>query len=161
MNIGFILNGEDVSIRSEPNVRLIDILRMKFGLLGAKIGCLSGKCGFCSVIFNGKVSNACLIPAFKVRGSEIITIEGFLQTDEYKDIMTGFSQAQLINCGYCETSKILITEAFLEKVKRPSRQEILNAFNGIKCRCIDPDQLATGVEKAADVRRRRLYGRSV
>ena len=160
MTIGFILNGEDVVIRSEADIRLIDILRGSFGLLGAKSGCLAGKCGVCSVIFNGHVSPACLIPAFRVRGSEIITIEGFSQTDEYQDIMTGFVQAGMENCGYCGTGKILTAEALLERIHRPSREEILNSFSGIRCRCTDPEKLVESVSISAGIRQRRLYGRT-
>jgi carbon-monoxide dehydrogenase small subunit len=160
MTISFILNGEDVVIHSEANVRLIDILRVNFGLLGAKIGCLTGKCGFCAVLFNGKVHHACLVPAFRLRGSEIITIEGFSQTREYQDIKAGFAQAQVKSCGYCETSKILHAEALLDRIKRPSRQEILHAFSGIKCRCTDPEKLIEGIEMTVEFRQRRLYGRS-
>jgi carbon-monoxide dehydrogenase small subunit len=160
MTISFILNGEDVMIRSEANVRLIDILRVNFGLLGAKTGCLTGKCGFCAVLLNGKVNHACLVPAFRLRGSEIITIEGFSQTREYQDIKAGFAQAQMECCGYCETSKILHAEALLDRIKRPSRQEILYAFSGIKCRCTDPEKLIEGIEKTVEFRQRRLYGRS-
>jgi aerobic carbon-monoxide dehydrogenase small subunit len=160
MTIGFILNGEDVVIQCEAGRRLINILRINFGLLGAKTGCLSGKCGFCAVIFNGLVSHACLIPAFRLRGSEVITIEGFSQTDEYNDIITGFTQAGLEGCGYCNTSKILNATALLDRSKRPSRQEILDAFSGIKCRCTDAEKLIEGIENAAEIRQRRLYGRS-
>ena len=160
MNISFILNGEDIVISAEANVRLIDILRLNFGLLGAKIGCLTGKCGLCAVLFNGNVSHACLIPAFRLSGSEIITIEGFSQTDEYQDITAGFSQANLENCGYCSTSKILNAWALLERIKRPSPQEILHAFGGINCRCNDPEKLIEGIEKAVELRQWRLYGRS-
>jgi carbon-monoxide dehydrogenase small subunit len=160
MTIAFILNGEDVVIRAEADRRLIDILRGTFQLLGAKTGCLTGNCGACSVIFNGKVLQSCLIPAFRVRGSEIITIEGFSQTDEYQDIVTGFSGAGVENCGYCDTGKILSTEALLGRNSRPSRDAILEAFNGIKCRCTDPETLAEGVLAVADIRQRRLYGRS-
>jgi len=160
LTVGFILNGEDVVIQCEAGRRLINILRINFGLLGAKTGCLTGKCGFCAVIFNGLVSHACLIPAFRLRGSEVITIEGFSQTDEYHDIITGFAQAGLEGCGYCNTSKILNAGALLERIKRPSRQEILGAFSGIKCRCTDAEKLIEGIENAAEIRQRRLYGRS-
>ena len=160
MTIHFILNGEDVMIQSEPNVRLIDILRIHFGLLGAKAGCLTGKCGFCSVILNGNICNACLIPAFKVSGCEVITIEGFSQTDEYQDIITGFTHAQLTHCGYCETSKILNSGNLLDKIKRPSQKDILNAFSGIKCRCTDPEQLNEGIKRSVDIRQRRIHDRS-
>ena len=161
MTVGFILNGEDVVVQCEAGRRLIDILRLNFGLLGAKTGCLTGKCGFCAVIFNGLVSHACLIPAFQLRGSEVITIEGFSQTDEYHDIITGFDQAELDGCGYCSTSKILNAGALLDRIKRPSREEILQAFSGIKCRCTDADKLIEGIERAAEIRQRRRYGRSV
>jgi len=160
MTINFILNGEDVMIRSEANVRLIDILRGNFGLMGAKIGCLTGKCGFCTVIFNGSVNLACLIPAFRLKGSEIITIEGFSQTDEYQDIMAGFTEAGMETCGYCTTSKILNAGALLERIKRPSREDVLQAFSGIKCRCTDPEKLVEGIEKTVEFRQRRLYGRT-
>ena len=160
MTVSFILNGEDVVIRSEADIRLIDILRVHFGLLGAKAGCLNGKCGFCAVIFNGLVSHACLIPAFRLGGSEIITIEGFSQTDEYQDIVSGFAQARLEDCGYCRTGKILSAGALLDRIKRPSRQEVLHAFSGIKCRCTDTEKLIDGIEKTVEIRQRRLYGRS-
>ena len=164
MTIGFILNGEDVVIRSNPNIRLIDILRSEFGLLGAKAGCLTGKCGFCAVIFNGSVIHACLIPAFRLQGSEIITIEGFSEgfplDDEYQDIVTGFAEAKVQNCGFCNTAVILNAVALLIKNERPSRQEILSAFRGVKCRCTDLDKLEEGVQKAFEIRQRRLYGRS-
>jgi carbon-monoxide dehydrogenase small subunit len=161
MTIGFILNGEDVVIKTDAERRLVDILRGTYKLLGAKTGCLTGVCGACSVIFNGMVTPSCLIPAFRIRGSEIITIEGFSQTDEYQDIVAGFSQAGVENCGYCDTGKILAVEALLSRVPRPSREVILAAFNGIKCRCTEPDSLVEGTLATADIRQRRLYGRSV
>jgi carbon-monoxide dehydrogenase small subunit len=160
VTISFILNGEDVIVNAEAGERLIHILRGKFGLLGAKAGCLTGKCGACSVLFNGQVSPACLIPAFKIRGSEIITIEGFSQTYEYQEIMTGFTQANIKNCGYCEAGKILCTEALLEQIPNPSKEEILMGFNGIKCRCTNSGKLVEAVNIIADLRQRREYGRS-
>jgi carbon-monoxide dehydrogenase small subunit len=160
MTIDFILNGEDVVVRTEADHRLLDILRGTFKLLGTKVGCLSGNCGVCFVIFNGAVTPSCLIPAFRIRGSEVITIEGFSQTDEYQDIVSGFSQAGVECCGYCDTGKILAAETLLEKTPRPSREEVLAAFAGIKCRCTEPKSLVEGVLATADIRQRRLYGRT-
>ncbi|MDR1802265.1 MAG: 2Fe-2S iron-sulfur cluster binding domain-containing protein [Treponema sp.] len=157
MTIGFILNGDDLEFQSGAENRLVDILRNNFGLLGTKTGCYTGQCGACSVIFNGEVVKSCLIPAFKVRSSEIITIEGFSQTDEYQDIILGFSEAGLVNCGFCNTAKILAAEALLGRIRDPSREEILSAFNGIKCRCTEPEELVQGVMKAAEYRRKRYH----
>jgi carbon-monoxide dehydrogenase small subunit len=159
VTIGFILNGEDVSVRVDANIRLIDILRRDFSLMGAKAGCLCGRCGACSIIFNGEVVKSCLIPAFRVQGSEVITIEGFSQNNEYEDIITGFSQAGVETCGYCETGKILAVEMLLSKIPQPSRKEILLGFQGLKCRCTEPESLINAVSAIADIRQRRLYGR--
>jgi carbon-monoxide dehydrogenase small subunit len=160
MTIGFILNGEDVSVQINADIRLIDILRRSFSVTGAKPGCLCGRCGACSVIFNGEVTKSCLIPAFRVHGSEIITIEGFSQNDEYQDIISGFARAGVETCGYCTTGKILAVEALLSKNPRPSKAAILAGFQGIKCRCTEPESLVNGVMATADIRQRRLYGRS-
>ena len=160
MTINFILNGEDVVFIGEAGVRLIDILRGSFGMFGAKHGCLSGQCGACSVIYNGLVSPACMIPAFKISGSEIITIEGFSQTIEYQEIITSFAEEHLGNCGYCEAGKILCTEALLEKIPSPSDEEILKGFSGIKCRCTNAQRLVQTINNIAEKRRRRLNGYS-
>jgi len=158
MTINFILNGEDVVFRGEAGIRLIEILRGTFGLFGSKPGCLTGQCGACTVIYNGQVSPACLIPAFKIRGSEIITIEGFSQTIEYQEIMSAFADAHLGNCGYCESGKVLCAEALLERNPTPDKIEILKGFSGIKCRCTNVERLIMAVDKIAEIRRRRLYG---
>ena len=158
MTIGFILNGEDLVLETSAETRLVDILRNNFSLLGTKAGCYTGQCGSCSVIFNELVVKACLVPAFKVRNSEIVTIEGFSQTDEYQDIIRGFMETGLENCGFCNTGKIMTTEALLAKNRNPSREEILSAFKGIKCRCTEPEELVQAVMKAAEYRRRRYHG---
>jgi carbon-monoxide dehydrogenase small subunit len=159
MTLHFILNGEDVVAHSAGDTRLTDILRDNFGLLGAKTGCCTGLCSSCSIIFNGNVVKSCLIPAFKVSGSEIITIEGFSQTDEYQDIVFGFSEAELENCGFCNTAKVLATETLLEGNHRLSKETILSAFYGIRCRCTEPEELVRGVMAVIDYRRSKLYGR--
>jgi len=160
MTLGFILNGEDVVADADAAVRLVDILRNDFALAGTKSSCRSGNCGACSVIFNGELAKACLIPAFKIRGSEIITIEGFAQTDEYQDIISAFAEADAEGCGFCSTGKILAMEALLGRHHRPSREEILAGFNGIRCRCTDPEGLVRIALAAIEYRRQRLYGRS-
>lgn len=161
MNIAFILNGEDVVVSADDAATsLVSILRNTFNLTGTKSGCGRGSCGACSVIFNGDVVKACLIPAFKIRDSEIITIEGFSQTYEHQDIVRAFSEMGIENCGFCATGKILAMEALLNKNLHPSRQEILAGFYGIRCRCTDPEELTRVVTAAIDYRIRRLYGRS-
>jgi len=158
MKINFILNGEDVIYQGESGSRLIDILRGSFGLFGSKPGCISGQCGACTVICDGEVVPACLIPAFKIKGCEIITIEGFSQTNEYNEIITAFTDVHLGNCGYCEPGKILCAESLLDRFSDPTKEEILHAFSGIKCRCTNTERLILAVKKIADIRTRRQHG---
>lgn len=117
MTVHFVLNGEDVVVHVEPNQRLIDILREEFDLTGAKSACHSGFCGACTVIFNNTISPSCLIPAFRLRGAKITTIEGFSKSEEYKDIIKGFKKTGVKNCAYCNAGKILVTESLLKRKK--------------------------------------------
>ncbi|MDR2553479.1 MAG: 2Fe-2S iron-sulfur cluster binding domain-containing protein [Treponema sp.] len=160
MTIRFILNGEDMEIDAEANQRLINILRDQFSLTAAKEGCLKGSCGACAVIYNGSVSPACLIPAFRIQGSEIITLEGFSQTMEYQDIAAGFARAGVDSCGFCDAGKILAAEMLLEEDLRPSREEFTASFRGIRCGCTDTETLYQGVLSAGEERQKRIYGRS-
>ena len=160
MIMDFILNGEDVDVRADESVRLVDILRNTFNLTGTKTSCCRGSCGACSVIFNGEVVKACLVPAFKIQGSEVITIEGFSQTDEYEDIVRAFAETEVESCAFCASGKILAMEALLNRSRRPSREEILAGFNGIRCRCTEAEGLVQAAAAAVEYRRQRLYGRS-
>ena len=159
MTIRFILNGEDMEINARANQKLIVILREQFSLVSVKSGCFHGTCGACSVIFNGEVSPSCLIPAFRLQESEIITLEGFSQQDEYQDITAGFAEAGVESCGYCDSGKILGTELLLENSLQPDKEDFLAAFRGIKCRCTDLESLYRGILAAGVIRRRRIYGR--
>ncbi|MDR2392871.1 MAG: 2Fe-2S iron-sulfur cluster binding domain-containing protein [Treponema sp.] len=160
MTLGFTLNHEKVTIQTASDTRLIDLLRERFSLIGAKSGCLTGGCGACSVIFNRTVAKSCLIPAFRVQNSTVITLEGFAKTDDYKDIIQGFAAAGVLTCGYCDSGKILTMEVILAKKPRPSsRTDILAELRGIRCRCTEPESLVAAVLAIADIRQRRLYGR--
>jgi carbon-monoxide dehydrogenase small subunit len=158
MTLRFILNGEDVEINAEANQRLIGILREHFSLFSCKFGCLNGNCGACLVFFNGAVSPSCLIPAFRLQGSEVITLEGFSQQDEFQDIASGFAETGVESCGYCDAGKILTTELLLEQSLIPTKDKFLAAFRSIRCRCTDVESLYQGILAAGEARRRRIYG---
>jgi len=159
MTIRFILNGEDMEIDTEPTRRLINILREHTSLRSAKLGCLGGNCGVCLVLFNGIVAPSCLIYAFNLADSEIITLEGFSKTIEYRDITGGFKQAGVDSCSYCEAGKIFTAEMLLEQSLQPSKEAVTIAFRGIRCRCTDIETLYQGILAAGEARQRRIYGR--
>jgi carbon-monoxide dehydrogenase small subunit len=151
----FILNGETVATKVEPNQRLVDILREEFTLTGTKSACHSGFCGACTVLFNNTVSPSCLIPAFRLNGSKVVTIEGFMQSEEYQDLAEGFKESGAGICDYCRAGKIFIGASLLRKKHILSREEIAAAFDSIKCRCTDSETLVNGILAAIEVKKRR------
>ncbi|MEI6388364.1 MAG: 2Fe-2S iron-sulfur cluster-binding protein [Spirochaetota bacterium] len=159
MIVNFILNGEDVSLRARSGDRLIDILRDSFSLHGAKADCRKGTCGKCLVVMDGRLVPACMVLAFKVRGREIITIEGFVQTDEYKDVEEGIREVGLETCGFCDAGVILAIASAIEGQTRPGRAEIIDALSSVQCRCTDPETTLRAALAAADAKDRRLYAR--
>lgn len=159
MTVSFILNGEDVSARARTVDRLSDLLRERFGLLGVQSDCRAGRCGRCLVFLDGRLVPSCLVPAFKVRSSEVVTIEGFALTDEYQDILAGFAEAGTESCGFCLSGKIMAAAALLERRSRPTRDEILEELSSTPCRCSDPESLVKAIQASAEHRARRLYHR--
>jgi carbon-monoxide dehydrogenase small subunit len=160
VTLTFILNGEDVSVRARTVDRLSDILRGHFGLLGVQSDCRCGRCGRCLVFLDGRLVPSCIVPAFRARGREVVTLEGFALTDEYRDIAEGFASAGVETCGFCEAGKIMAAAALLERRSRPAREEILEQLSSAPCRCTDPESLVKAVQGAAEARARRLYRRA-
>jgi len=154
--IPFELNGNMVYIDSNPGERLVHILRRRFNLLGVKEGCLSGRCGSCMVLIDGKPVPSCIIPVFQIRNAAIETIEHFSGTDNYRDIMEGFANAGVSMCGFCDSGKIFIAHAIVAADSRMPKEEIREMFGGNMCRCTSIDDLVAGVKNAAAIRRKRI-----
>ena len=156
MTVHFTLNGEPTEMEAQASDLLVDLLRLKLGLRGARPGCLLGQCGSCTVLFNGSLAPSCLIPAFKVHGSEIVTIEGLMQTREYQDIERGFARAGAQPCRFCAAGKFLSIHALLSSSPNPTEHAIRDTLAGVWCRCTTHQRLIQAIEYAAENRERRL-----
>jgi len=156
MIIHFTLNGELTDVDARASDLLVDLLRLRLGLRGARPGCLHGQCGSCTVLFNGALAPSCLIPAFKVYGAEVVTIEGLMQTREYQDIERGFARAGAEPCRFCAAGKFLSVHALLSADPRPSKRAIQDTLSGVWCRCTTYERLNQAIEYAAENRERRL-----
>lgn len=155
MIISFELNGSNVFIETNPGERLVHVLRRKFILLGAKEGCLSGRCGSCMVLMDDQPLPSCIVPIFQVKNHSIVTIEYFSKTDDYRDIIEGFDSAGVSMCGYCNTGKIFIAHTILLASLRPLKEDIREMFSGNLCRCTNIEDLVAGVKNAGANRRKR------
>src|SRR4051812_32889959 len=99
VDIGCRVNGRDVTIRTHPMARLLDVLRESLGLTGTKEGCGEGECGACSVLVDGQLANSCLIPVLQIAGAELTTIEGVASAGELHAVQASFLQHGGAQCG--------------------------------------------------------------
>lgn len=151
MKISFNLNGKDVQVEALANERLVNILRKNFNLLNVKTSCLKGQCGACTVLMNGKPVSSCLIPMFKTEAHDIITLEYFKTTEDYKAIASGFEQAGVATCGFCDAGKIFFTYAIMNSglniFDHKAEEKIRRYYSGVMCRCTSFEDLFSAIEK--------------
>jgi carbon-monoxide dehydrogenase small subunit len=149
MSVEFVLNGNKVSTQADPAARLIDVLREEFGLLGVKEGCGEGECGACSILLDGDLAPACIIALGVVRGREVLTIEGYTQTERFALLADSFAQAGAVQCGYCTPGMLLAGESLLRKNPDPAEPDIRQALAGNLCRCTGYNQIVQAMGRAA------------
>jgi len=155
MNITIILNGKLTNLDVPPEKTLLEILRKDLRLTGTKKGCGRGECGACIVSMDKNLVNACLIPAFKANGAEILTIEGFSQTKEFQAIEAGFEKMNVSLCGFCASGIVMSVEDLLSHNLNPTEADIRESLSGNNCRCMGSSGIIEGVMEAAKARWRK------
>lgn len=148
VTVKFYLNGKEISLMTEPNRRLIDLLREDLGLTGTKEGCAIGECGACTVIIDGKTANSCLVLAAQVNGCKIITIEGIATNGKLHPLQENFLKYGAIQCGFCTPGMVLSAYTLLEENSNPSEDEITEAIAGNLCRCTGYKQIIEAVKQS-------------
>jgi aerobic carbon-monoxide dehydrogenase small subunit len=147
--IKFTLNGSPVETDAPATARLLDLLRDDFELIGTKEGCGEGECGACSVFVNNLLQNSCLIPIGSITGADIQTIEGILETEQFKILDESYSLAGGVQCGYCIPGMIMASAALLSKNPHPSEAEIREGISGNLCRCTGYNMIVDAINQAA------------
>lgn len=147
--IEFTLNDNLVQIEANPTMRLLDILRNQFNLVGSKEGCGEGECGACAVFINNRLINSCLIPLGSVHGQSVMTIEGLSNTAQGKKIVDCFSAEGAVQCGYCTPGMIMATHALLLENPHPTDSEIRIGLSGNLCRCTGYNMIVKAVQRAS------------
>jgi len=153
LHLEFNLNGREVSTKIRPNLLLVDLLRDVLNLKGTKVGCREGECGVCTVLVNGEPVNSCILPAMKVSGQSVTTIEGLSKEDELDPIQEAFVDAGAIQCGFCTPAMVLTAKALLEKNPHPDESQIRQGLSGVLCRCTGYSKIVKAVQKASLNRR--------
>ena len=149
LQLKFKLNGNEVSTKIRPNLLLVDLLRDVLNLKGTKVGCREGECGVCTVLVNGEPVNSCILPAMKVSGQSVTTIEGLSKEDELDPIQEAFVEEGAIQCGFCTPAMVLTAKALLEKNPHPDESQIRQSLSGVLCRCTGYSKIVKAVQKAS------------
>ena len=147
--ISFTVNGEAKSIRAYPMERLLDVLRLEFGLTGAKEGCGEGECGSCSILMDGALVNSCLVPVLHAAGTSIATIAGLAVEDQLHALQEAFLQCGGAQCGICTPGMILAASHLLQTKAEPTTEEIREGLSGNLCRCTGYSQILEAVMEAS------------
>ncbi len=150
MRIKFTVNGDTVEVDVKPNETLLDVLRNKLYITGPKEGCGNGECGACTVIYNGKPVNSCLVLAPEADGAEITTVEGLSKDGKLHPIQEAFIEENAFQCGFCTPGFIMSVKALLDRNPKPSREEIIEALSGNLCRCTGYKSIIKAVERASE-----------
>lgn len=156
LKVSFVLNGKQIEIETEPNKRLLDLLRDDLNLTGTKEGCSIGECGACTVIMNGKAVNSCLVLAGEIDGSEIITIEGIAQNGNLHPLQENFLKYGAVQCGFCTPGMILSTYALLKQNPFPDEETIKEAIAGNLCRCTGYKQIIEAVKRTVETQAEKV-----
>jgi carbon-monoxide dehydrogenase small subunit len=149
MTVELTVNGMARHVEVPPTETLLDALRDQLGLTGTKECCDEGECGACTVLVDGRAVNSCLIMAAEMDGCEVTTIEGLGSPDRLSPIQEAFVASGAVQCGFCIPGMVVSAHDLLQRIPRPSAEEIREGLSGNLCRCGGYNQICSAVAAAA------------
>ena len=145
------VNGDPVDFVCEPGEPLLDVLRNRLGLTGAKEGCGTGDCGACSIILDDRLVCSCLVLGAEAEGRRIETVEGMAHGDQLHTLQQKFLEHAALQCGICTPGFLIAAKDLLAKKPSPTEEEIRFGLAGNLCRCTGYDKIVRAVQDAANV----------
>lgn len=147
------INGDTVEYLCQPDETLLEVLRDRLGLTGAKEGCGTGDCGACSVIVDDRLVCSCLVLGAEAEGRRVETIEGMAYGDKLHPLQQKFLEHAALQCGICTPGFLIAAKDLLAKNPDPTEEEIRFGLAGNLCRCTGYDKIVRAVQDAASVMR--------
>ncbi len=145
MQITCTINSKPCRFECEPDQRALDILREK-GLLSVKEGCGEGECGACSIFFNGKLINSCLLLSPQMQDAEIVTLEGLQK--ETETIRENFANKGAVQCGFCTPGFVMRAYDYIEQGGSKDEKRLKEALDGNVCRCTGYQKIVEAILKS-------------
>ena len=149
VKVSTTINGDQTDFICEPDETLLDALRNRVGLTGAKEGCGTGDCGACSVIIDGRLVCSCLVLGVEAEARQIETVEGMADGDKLHPLQRKFIEHAALQCGICTPGFLIAASALLARNPDPNEEEIRFGLAGNLCRCTGYDKIVRAVQDAA------------
>ncbi len=146
------INGKDYEHEVEPRLLLVHYIREKARLTGTHVGCDTGTCGACTILYNGKPVKSCMLLVVQANRAEITTVEG-LAGNGLHPMQEAFLNRFAVQCGYCTPGMLLSASSLLESNPEPSEAEIREALEGNMCMCTGYQQIVDAIKYAAETMR--------
>ena len=143
------INGRPMAVEIDTRTSLLDLLRERLALTGAKKGCDHGQCGACTVHLDGQRIASCLTLAAKIEGRQVLTIEGLTDSDALHPMQQAFIDHDALQCGYCTPGQIMAAIACVTEGNATSRERIREYMSGNICRCGAYVGIVAAIEDAA------------
>jgi carbon-monoxide dehydrogenase small subunit len=153
--ITFTLNGEPVSAQIAPHHTIVEVLRERFDLFGARESCAQGLCGCCTVLIDGRAVSGCLFLAAFAEGAEVVTIEHLAADGQLSPVQEAFVECGAFQCGFCTPGFVLMTDQLLKENPEPDEDEIRHYLSGNLCRCAAYPEIINAVKLSADKMRKK------
>jgi carbon-monoxide dehydrogenase small subunit len=148
LQLRLTLNGEERTANVDVRTLLVHAVRDAFGLTGTHAGCLTGDCGACTVMLDGRMIKSCLVLAASADDSRIETIEGF-GAGGLDVIQQSFWDTYAFQCGFCLPGMLFAARDLLARTPDPDEREIRAAIDGNLCRCTGYQNIVAAVQSAA------------
>lgn len=149
VKVTFTINNEKVTLEVRPYETLLEALRERLSLTGAKEACGMGACGACTVTLNGVPVRSCLVLAPEADGAAVTTVEGLRQEGKLHPLQETFMEKGAVQCGFCTSGMIMTAKGLLDRNKRPTKKEIIKTMSSNLCRCTGYKKIIEAVEEAA------------
>lgn len=149
IHVSTTINGDPTEFICAPDESLLDVLRNRLGLTGAKEGCGTGDCGACSVTLDGRLVCSCLVLGAETENAQVETIEGMADGESLHPLQQHFIDGAALQCGICTPGILIAAKALLEKNPDPTDTEVRYWLAGNLCRCTGYDKIIKAVQTAA------------
>ncbi len=135
LTVSFYLNGEPVTLEVPAASSLLDILRGAGGLTSVRAGCRIGRCGSCTVLLDGRSAPACLVPAWRLSGCRVESVEGLAEDPDFRRVASALTGESALQCGYCTPGIAVSLVSCLRNEAEADPQRLQEALAGNLCRC--------------------------